>query len=98
MPKGLKRLGVPPEDRHYFDLHAVLDVKHSETWNAEVVHPLVDENPDVAPAIAEGALLRLQAGADCFARYRAVLWDGAAEVRHLGDQGDASGRRGFCVR
>ena len=67
---GLKRLGVPAEDRHYFDLHSVLDVKHSAAWNAEALHPLVAENPDFAPAIAEGALLRLAAGAACFARYR----------------------------
>ncbi len=70
---GLKRLGVPNEDRHYFDLHAVLDVKHSEAWNAEAIHPLVAERPDVAFAIAEGALMRLECGAACFARYRAEL-------------------------
>jgi hypothetical protein len=42
---GLKRLGVAAGDRHYFDLHAVLDVKHSATWNAEVIAPLVAEDP-----------------------------------------------------
>ena len=68
---GLKRLGVPNEDRHYFDLHAVLDVKHSEAWNAEAIHPLVAGRPEVAHAIAEGALMRLECGAACFARYRA---------------------------
>jgi Iron-containing redox enzyme len=26
--RGLKRLGVPTADRHYFDLHAILDIKH----------------------------------------------------------------------
>ncbi len=95
--KGMKRLGIPSEDRHYFDLHAVLDVKHSQAWNAEALHPLVAENPAVAPAIAEGALMRLEAGAACFARYRSILWAGEAE---LGDaDGSApSGRRGFCVR
>ena len=70
---GLKRLGVPTEDRHYFDLHSVLDVKHAEAWNAEAIHPLVAERPDVAFAIAEGALMRLECGAACFARYRAAL-------------------------
>ena len=69
--QGLKRLGVPPEDRHYFDLHAILDVKHAEAWNAEAIHPLVAERPEVAPAIAEGALMRLECGAACFLRYRA---------------------------
>ena len=67
---GLKRLGVPSGDRHYFDLHAILDVKHSAAWNAEAIHPLVAANPAFAPAMAEGALMRLQCGADCFARYR----------------------------
>ena len=71
--KGLKRLGVPAGDRHYFDLHAVLDIKHSEAWNAEAIHPLVAANPAVAPAIAEGALMRLECGAACFRRYRHEL-------------------------
>ncbi len=68
--KGLKRLGVPASDRHYFDLHSVLDVKHSAAWNSEALHPLVAQNPDFAPAIAEGALMRLECGAACFRRYR----------------------------
>ena len=67
---GLKRLGLPPEDRHYFDLHSVLDVKHSEAWNAEALWPLVHGDPSVAPLIAEGALMRLECGAACFRRYR----------------------------
>lgn len=71
--QGLKRLGVPTEDRHYFDLHSVLDVKHSAAWNAEALHPLVAENPAYAPAMAEGALIRLECGAACFRRYRTEL-------------------------
>jgi hypothetical protein len=71
---GLRRLGVPADERHYFDLHAVLDVKHSQAWNEEAIVPLVAENPRIATAIAEGALMRLTCGARCFARYRAVLW------------------------
>ncbi len=71
--KGLKRLGVPASDRHYFDLHSVLDVKHSAAWNSEALHPLVAENPEFAPAIAEGALMRLECGAACFRRYRQEL-------------------------
>jgi hypothetical protein len=74
---GLRRLGVPAADRHYFDLHAVLDVKHSLAWNEEAVVPLVAENPRIATAIAEGALMRLHCGARCFERYRAVLWSGS---------------------
>ncbi len=71
---GLKRLGFGKEVRRYFDLHAVLDVRHSEDWNAKVLTPLVAEDPSRATAIAEGALIRLNAGARCFARYRSVLW------------------------
>ncbi|MGI4977928.1 MAG: iron-containing redox enzyme family protein, partial [Janthinobacterium lividum] len=97
--RGMKRLGVPPEDRHYFDLHAVLDVKHSEAWNAEAIHPLVAENPDVAPAIAEGALMRLEAGLACFERYRTELWgEHASLAAPSGTPAASSGRRGFCVR
>jgi hypothetical protein len=67
---GLKRLGVTAGNRHYFALHAVLDIKHSMAWNSEAIEPLVVEKPEVAVAIAEGALMRLQCGARCFERYR----------------------------
>jgi len=67
---GLKRLGVKAGNRHYFALHAILDIKHSSAWNSEAIEPLVSENPEVATAIAEGALMRLQCGARCFERYR----------------------------
>jgi hypothetical protein len=72
--KGLKRLGFSNKERLYFDLHATLDVKHSEDWDAEVLWPLVDERPEVARFIAEGALMRLTCGARCFERYRRHLW------------------------
>ncbi|HYJ82432.1 MAG TPA: iron-containing redox enzyme family protein [Allosphingosinicella sp.] len=71
---GLRRLGFTPAERRYFDLHAVLDVKHSEGWNREALRPLVEEDPRRAAAIAEGALIRLHCGARCFERYRAELW------------------------
>lgn len=67
---GLRRLGVSGKDRHYFDLHAVLDVKHSEAWNREAIAPLVAGDPRRARAMAEGALIRLECGARCFERYR----------------------------
>ena len=70
---GLKRLGVGKE-RQYYALHATLDVKHSESWNSEVLQPLVAADPDCARYIAEGALMRLAAGARCFDAYRAHLW------------------------
>ncbi|MEO8704201.1 MAG: iron-containing redox enzyme family protein [Kofleriaceae bacterium] len=72
--RGLKRLGIAPRARHYFALHATLDLEHSAAWNAEVLHPIVEREPAVARAIAEGALLRLSAGRRCFERYRRELW------------------------
>jgi hypothetical protein len=68
--EGLKRLGVPAKKRHYFAVHAVLDVKHSEAWNREVLRPLVTEDPRRARAIGEGAVMRLWHGARTFERYR----------------------------
>lgn len=72
--KGLRRLGLSERERRYFDLHAVLDVKHSEDWNREALLPLVREDPTRALAIAEGALMRLTCGQRCFERYRRYLW------------------------
>ena len=71
---GLRRLGFSALERRYFDLHAVLDVKHSQAWNREAIAPLVEEEPRRATAIAEGALIRLHCGARCFERYRSELW------------------------
>ncbi len=70
---GLQRLGVDGDARRYFALHATLDKQHSKTWNQEVLLPLVASEPRAATAFAEGALLRLRAGARCFDRYRAAL-------------------------
>lgn len=67
---GLKRLRIPTKKRLYFTLHAVLDIKHSECWNREVLRSLVEEDPRRAHAIGEGAVLRLWHGARCFDRYR----------------------------
>ena len=71
--RGLARLGIAKSERRYFTLHATLDVKHSEAWNREVVRPLVALEPRAARAMAEGALMRLNAGARCFERYRSEL-------------------------
>jgi len=68
--QGLRRLKIPPKKRHYFALHAVLDVKHSEEWNREVLRSLVKEDPRRARPIAEGAVMRLWHGARSFERYR----------------------------
>ena len=70
---GLHRLGIPASQRAYFDVHAVLDVKHSQAWNHDVIAPLVEQDSNIATWIAEGALMRLAAGARCFAAYRAYL-------------------------
>ena len=76
--RGLRRLGLSDRERRYFDLHAVLDVKHSADWNREALRPLVADDPRRATAMAEGALIRLDCGARCFRRYRAALWPLAA--------------------
>ena len=72
--QGLRRLGLSDKERRYFDLHAVLDIKHSEDWNREALRPLVAEDSRRATAMAEGALMRLVCGERCFDRYRAHLW------------------------
>ena len=71
---GLKRVGVSPEARKYFALHAQLDIEHSKAWNAEALMPLVSEDPSRARYIAEGAVMRLICGEQCFDTYRAHLW------------------------
>ena len=76
--QGLKRLEHPPIVRKYFDLHAVLDVRHAEDWIANCLRPLVAEAPGVAQYLAEGALMRLVCGQRCFEAYRAHLGVGAA--------------------
>lgn len=80
--RGLSRLGVPKKQSHYFALHAVLDVKHSAAWNAEVLGPLVREDGRRARAFAEGALLRLWCGQRCFERYRRHFRLSAEGVLH----------------
>ncbi len=72
--EGLKRVGVSPEARKYFALHAHLDVEHSKAWNAEALEPLVAETPECARYLAEGAVMRLLCGEQCFETYRAHLW------------------------
>lgn len=68
---ALRRIGLSQSERRYFDLHAVLDVKHSRDWNDEAILPAVAEDPARATAMAEGALIRLRCGERCFRRYRA---------------------------
>jgi hypothetical protein len=71
--EALDRLGVAREASHYFRLHSTIDVVHARDWRDEVIIPLVSERPELARWIAEGALMRLSAGARTFARYRREL-------------------------
>lgn len=68
--EGLTRLGFAPRARRYYALHATLDLRHSAEWNAEVIEPLIRADARLTRPIAEGALMRLNAGARCFERYR----------------------------
>jgi hypothetical protein len=70
---ALKRLGVGGEARRYYSLHAVIDLRHSKRWVAEVLEPLVDADGSRARWLAEGALMRLNAGRRTFDRYRFEL-------------------------
>jgi hypothetical protein len=80
--EGLERLGVSRNSSYYFRLHATVDIVHAEDWQREVLAPIVATNPDVAVHIAEGALMRLNAGARCFDRYRAQFCLGGPKA-HL---------------
>jgi pyrroloquinoline quinone (PQQ) biosynthesis protein C len=73
---GMRRLGLDARARAYFDLHAALDVSHARAWIAEVIRPLIEADPQCARWIAEGALMRLTSGEQCFNRYAAELLTG----------------------
>jgi hypothetical protein len=68
---GLRRLGEG-QARFDFEHHANL-AEHASAWNRRVLSPIVAADARLARPLAEGALLRLSAGARCFARYRAEL-------------------------
>jgi hypothetical protein len=70
---GMDRLGIDRAASHYFRVHATVDIAHARDWRDEVLMPLVASQPEVAVHIAEGALMRLQAGARTFERYRREL-------------------------
>jgi Iron-containing redox enzyme len=67
--KGLKRLGFTNCQYRYYALHSVLDVKHWQGWRDEILRPLIQNNPEAYLPIAEGFLMRLLAGSDCFDVY-----------------------------
>ncbi len=75
---GMRRLGLDARMRAYFDLHAALDVSHARAWMAEVISPLIEADMQCARWIAEGALMRLACGEQCFDRYAQELFTGYA--------------------
>lgn len=70
---ALERLGIEKIAARYFRVHAVVDIGHARTWRDEALIPTVAANPQAAVHIAEGALMRLCAGARTFDRYRAHM-------------------------
>lgn len=70
---GLRRLGLSKARRLSFALHRALYRHHAPSFLAEVLWPIVAEEPTAAFAVAEGALVRLAAGARAFVRYRQEL-------------------------
>ncbi|WP_053239123.1 iron-containing redox enzyme family protein [Sandaracinus amylolyticus] len=71
--RGLARLGLSGAARRYYALHAVIDRKHSERWDRDVIKPLVAKDARLGRWIAEGALMRLEAGRRTFERYKREL-------------------------
>ena len=80
--EGLERVGISRHATYYFRLHATVDITHGQDWQREVLEPLVRENPGVAVHLAEGVLMRLNAGARSFDRYRAQFGLGGSNA-HL---------------
>ncbi|MDB4973671.1 MAG: hypothetical protein JWN48_2012 [Myxococcaceae bacterium] len=68
--EALERVGIEREAVHYFRLHSTVDVVHWNGWRDEALVPLLEAQPELARPIAEGALMRLAAGARSFSRYR----------------------------
>lgn len=77
---GLKRLGIGA-GRKYYALHATLDIEHSRAWNEEILVPLADMRPDCIRSLAEGAVIRLMAGAACYDAYREHLWGSEPQLK-----------------
>ena len=71
---GLRRLGLSVDTPDYYSSNTRFDALHSMAWQREVFEPLISADPTLAPVIAEGALMRLNAALRCFERYRKELW------------------------
>ncbi len=70
---ALDRLNIAREAASYYRVHSTVDVSHYRAWRQEVLIPLVKEDPSRAVHIAEGALMRLNAGLRTYERYRREL-------------------------
>jgi hypothetical protein len=68
--EALDRLDVAKSASYYFRLHSTVDIGHWRGWRDNVAIPLVKARPETAVYIAEGALMRLNAGKRTFERYR----------------------------
>jgi hypothetical protein len=79
--EALERVGIHGDAAYYFRLHSTIDVVHWRGWRDEALLPVLEQQPELARPIAEGALMRLYAGARTFARYRREFG--------LGSRGDA---------
>src|SRR5690606_5116143 len=71
--QALERVGLTGDALQYFKLHATIDVAHWRGWKEEALIPVVTAQPELVPHIAEGALMRLEAGKRTFDRYRREL-------------------------
>lgn len=71
--EALERVGLTGDALQYFKLHATIDVAHWRGWKEEALIPVVTAQPELVPHIAEGALMRLEAGKRTFDRYRREL-------------------------
>lgn len=68
--EALERVGLEGEAVFYFKLHSTIDVVHWNGWRDEALVPVIAAQPELMPFLAEGALMRLAAGARTFERYR----------------------------
>jgi hypothetical protein len=75
--EALERVGLHGDAVYYFKLHGTIDVVHWRGWRDNALIPVVRAQPELARHIAEGALMRLAAGARTFERYRRQFGLGA---------------------
>ena len=68
--QALERVGLEGDAVYYFRLHSTVDLVHWSGWRDNALVPVLREYPELARHIAEGALMRLSAGARSFERYR----------------------------